>query len=322
MPYWIAVDIGGTTLRAACFQDANTSPIAIRKLPTVQNRLDMLEQVTGLITSIWPAGERVEAIGVSAPGPVDPYSGTILWAPSIPEWVDYPLKQVLGDMFQTPTFVGNDANMAAFGEWKHGSGCRENDLIYLTISTGIGGGLIMNGQLLLGKQGLAGELGHTVVTPDGPLCSCGRRGHLEALASGPSIARWTETELERGAVSNLPKGVSLTSRQVAEAAVTGDPLARAAFERAGIYLGQAIANFINIFNPAMVILGGGVSLTGELLLSPIRSVLASQVYSHHFTDSLKLTTAALGDNAGLIGAWEFAKTIQMREIKNIDFPGD
>lgn len=312
MPYWIAVDIGGTTLRAACFQDANLEPLSIRKQPTLHHNRPVLEQVSELIGSIWPVDQLVAAIGVSAPGPVDPFSGSVLRAPSITDWVDFPLQQLLGEAFHAPTFVGNDANLAALGEWKQGAGQGVDDLIYLTISTGVGGGIIANGQLLLGKQGLAGELGHITVVPNGPVCSCGRRGHLEALASGPSIARWTQAELDSGAPSSLPRGTQLTSRKIAEAASEGDRLSRAAFERAGTYLGEAISNLVNIFNPAMVILGGGVSQSSEFLLGPVRSVLARQVYSHHFLDTLKLTTAALGDNAGLLGALVLAKMSSKR----------
>jgi glucokinase len=308
MSYWIAVDIGGTKLRAACYQEGNIQPAAIRKIPAQHSRVPALQQVTDLINSLWPIHGQVAGIGVAAPGPVDPFSGTVLWAPSIPEWVDYPLKQILMETFQVPVYAGNDANLAALGEWKYGAGQGHQDLLYLTISTGIGGGVIANGQLLLGKQGLAGEVGHTTVMSNGPLCSCGRAGHLEAVASGPSIARWTETELRRGANSNLPTADSLTCRQIAEAAKAGDSLAQAAFERAGNYLGLAISNYVNIFNPSIVILGGGVSQSGDLLLAPIRAVLATQVYSHHFLDSLQLTTAALGDDAGLLGALELAQT--------------
>ena len=314
MHYWIAVDIGGTMLRAACFQGASHDPLAIQKLPSRYNSQTALEQVKELICSIWPVGGQVAGIGVSAPGPVDPLTGTVIRAPSIPDWVNFPLQEFMTEAFHTPAFVGNDANLAALGEWKHGAGKGVDDLIYLTISTGIGGGIIVNGKILLGKQGLAGELGHTTIILDGPLCSCGRRGHLEALASGPSIARWVAAEIETGAASILPKGSALTSRQVAEAAQSGDRLAMTAFERAGTYLGQAIANFVNIFNPAMVILGGGVSQSGELLLAPIRSVLDQQVYSHHFLDTLKVTTAALGDNSGLLGALELVKTKSTRQI--------
>jgi glucokinase len=308
MTNWIAVDIGGTMLRAACFQGGSLHPRDIQRIPAKHTTQPAIQQVRELICSIWPSGEEVSYIGVSAPGPVDPFSGTVLRAPSIPDWEDFPLQQILNETFHVPVFVGNDANLAAVGEWKHGAGKGVNDLIYLTISTGIGGGIIVNGQLLLGTRGLAGELGHTTVLPGGPPCSCGRQGHLEALASGPSIASWTQSELEHDSSSILPKGKPLTARQIAEAAAKGDPLAKTAFERAGTYLGQAISNFVNIFNPAMIILGGGVSGSGELLLVQIRRVLAEQVYSHHFLDTLKLTTAALGDNAGLLGALELAKT--------------
>jgi glucokinase len=308
MSYWIAVDIGGTKLRAACYQEGDIHPSAIRKIPAQHSRVPALQQVTDLINSLWPVHGQVAGIGVAAPGPVDPFSGTVLWAPSIPEWLDYPLEQILSESFQVPASVGNDANLAALGEWKYGAGQGHHDMLYLTISTGIGGGVIANGQLLLGKQGLAGELGHITVMPNGPLCSCGRAGHLEAVASGPSIARWTEAELRQGADSNLPIGASLTCRQIAEAAMAGDPLSQAAFERAGKYLGQAISIYVNIFNPSIVILGGGVSQSGDLLLAPIRAVLAAQVYSHHFLDSLQLTTATLGDDAGLLGALELAQT--------------
>jgi glucokinase len=314
MSYWIAVDIGGTKLRAACYQEGRIHPSAIRKIPAQHSRVPALQQVTDLINSLWPVHGLVAGIGVAAPGPVDPFSGTVLWAPSIPEWVDYPLEQILSEAFQVPAHVGNDANLAALGEWKYGAGQGHHDLLYLTISTGIGAGVIANGQLLLGKQGLAGELGHITVMSNGPLCSCGRAGHLEAVASGPSIARWTETELRQGADSNLPTGITLTCRQIAKAAMAGDPLSKAAFQRAGKYLGQAISIYVNIFNPSMVILGGGVSQSGDLLLAPIRAVLAAQVYSHHFLDSLQLTTAALGDDAGLLGALELAQTRSRMKI--------
>lgn len=307
MPNWIAVDIGGTTMRAACYTDFNLEPLAIRKLPAEYDVKPALMQVIDLVHSVLPVDSQLIGIGVSAPGPVDPFSGIVIRAPSIPDWFEFPLQHHLGETFHVPVKIANDANAAALGEWKYGAAQGVNDFIYLTISTGIGGGIISGGKLILGRQGLAGEFGHTTVIPDGPLCSCGRRGHLEALASGLSIARWTEAQLEGGAESTLPGGTSLTSKQIAQAAIAGDSLARRAFERAGTYLGEAISNFINIFNPAMVILGGGVSFSGELLLAPIRKVLANQVYSHHFLDDLVLTTAALGDDAGLFGAFELAK---------------
>lgn len=307
MPHWIALDIGGTTLRAACYSPDNLTPAHLRKIPTQPAGPDTLPNLIELVRSVWPAGQTVAGIGVAAPGPVDPYAGVVLRAPSLPGWENLHLRQILSEALGTPVYVGNDANVAALGEWVYGAGQGHQDLIYMTISTGIGGGVIVNGQLLLGANGLAGELGHVTVLPDGPVCSCGRRGHLEALASGPSIARWVEEQLQQGTSSGLPRAAHLSARQIALAAQAGDSLARAAFERAGAYLGEALAIFINIFNPSAVILGGGVALSGELLFAPIRKVLKRQVYSHHFLDKLKLTSAALGDEAGLLGALALAQ---------------
>jgi glucokinase len=307
MPHWIALDIGGTTLRAACYSPDNLTPAHLRKIPAQPAGPDTLPNIIELVRSVWPAGQTIAGIGVAAPGPVDPYAGVVLIAPSLPGWENLPLRQILSEALGTPVYVGNDANVAALGEWVYGAGQGHQDLIYLTISTGIGGGIIANGQLLLGANGLAGELGHVTVLPDGPLCSCGRRGHLEALASGPSIARWVEEQLQQGTSSGLPRAAHLSARQIALAAQAGDSLAGAAFERAGAFLGEALAIFINIFNPSAVILGGGVALSGELLFAPIRKILKRQVYSHHFLDKLKLTSAALGDEAGLLGALALAQ---------------
>jgi glucokinase len=307
MSHWIALDIGGTTLRAACYPTDSLTPTCINKTPTQPAGPETLPRLIELARSVWPVGQAVAGIGVAAPGPVDPSAGVVLKAPSLPGWDNLPLRQILSEAFQTPVYVANDANVAALGEWVFGAGQGHQDLIYLTISTGIGGGVIANGQILLGANGLAGEMGHVTVLADGPVCSCGRRGHLEALASGPSIARWVEEQLQNGAKSNLPQGTQLSAWQIAAAANAGDSLAIAAFERAGAYLGAALAIFINILNPSAVILGGGVARSGELLLAPIRKVLKRQVYSHHFLDRLKLTSAALGDEAGLLGALALAQ---------------
>lgn len=307
MPHWIALDIGGTTLRVACYPPDSLTPTISFKVPTQPAGLQTLPRLVELVRSVWPVGHSVAGIGVAAPGPVDPFRGVILRAPSIPGWENLPLRVILSEALQANVYVGNDANVAALGEWVYGAGQGHQNMVYLTISTGIGGGIIVNGQLLLGASGLAGELGHVTIVPDGPLCSCGKRGHLEALASGPSIASWVNEQLRNGAASELRPEAQLNANQVAAAATRGDPLAMAAFERAGDYLGRALADFINIFNPSAVILGGGVSRSGELLLAPTRRAIQQQVYSHHFLDKLKLTNATLGDETGLLGALALAQ---------------
>lgn len=181
------------------------------------------------------------------------------------------------------------------------------DVLYLTISTGIGGGVINNGRLLQGYHGLAAELGHVTVDPDGPLCSCGFPGHIEAFASGPAIARYINEQLAAGMKSTLQADPNLSARQVADAALKGDALARAAFERAGEYLGIAVANYLHIFDPSVLIFGGGVSQVGDLLFVPFEKSLREQVFHPRYLEKLVITRAALGDDAGLLGALALAR---------------
>jgi len=188
------------------------------------------------------------------------------------------------------------------GEWRYGAGQGHHDLIYITISTGIGGGVISGDQLLLGHRGLAAELGHITVLPGGPLCPCGQSGHLEAVSPGPAIARFVNEKLAEGDASILEPGPGMSARNVAKAARQGDPLAKAAYTRAGEYLGQALADFLYIFNPSIVIFGGGVSRSGSLIFDPLKDALYKQIMDPDYVRELILTTARLDDNAGLIGA--------------------
>lgn len=183
-------------------------------------------------------------------------------------------------------------------------------MIYLTVSTGIGGGVIINDQLLLGSRGLAAELGHITVMYGGPLCGCGQRGHLEALASGTAISKWVQDEIANGTSSSLPAGQHLTGKQIAMAAREGDDLAKASLQRAGNFLGIAIADFLHIFNPTAVILGGGVSQSLDLIMDPLYAALRSHVLAPGYLEDLKLTIAALGDEAGLFGALALARSLR------------
>ena len=211
----IAVDIGGTQMRAASYASDERAPLKLSRIPTRINDQPILERLVALIASVWPENERVAGIAIAAPGPVNPFEGMLLSAPNIPEWVNFPLSKTLQEHFQVPVVLGNDANLAALGEWKFGAGSGHHHLIYLTVSTGVGSGIIIDDRLLLGEQGLAAELGHVTVVRDGPLCSCGKPGHLEALAAGPAIARWVEHELACGVSSNLARETQLTALKVA-----------------------------------------------------------------------------------------------------------
>jgi glucokinase len=312
MGYHIAVDVGGTQLRAACYAYESLKPVQVKRIATQSGGETPLERLKSLIASVWPENCDVDAIGVAAPGPLDSNEGVVMAAPNIPGWVDLPLKKLLEERFKIPVIVGNDANLAAVGEWKYGAAKGHHHLIYLTISTGIGGGVIIDDRLLLGDRGLAAELGHVTVIHDGPLCGCGQRGHLEAIASGTAIARWVEEELKRGSVSSMVNERPVTAKAVSKAAHAGDLLAIAALDRAGRYIGQALADYLHIFNPTAVILGGGVVQSGNLLLDPLKEALKRHVLTKHYLDRLTISTAELGDDAGLMGALAKAREINVQ----------
>lgn len=296
-----ALDIGGTQIRAATFRRGSTDSLDARRTPT-RGESPAFERICELIQSMWPDHEAVEKIVLALPGPLNPETGVIFSAPNIPGWKNFPIAPELEKRFGVKVRIGNDANLAALGEWRFGAGQGYRHLLYLTISTGIGGALVDDGRLLLGENGLAAEMGHVTLLPGGPLCSCGQRGHLEALASGPAIVRSVQEQLAAGRESSLAQTKNLTARDVSDAAAQGDELAIEAIARAGHFIGQALAGFLHLFNPSIVILGGGVSLSGRYLFDPIHESLAQNLMDPIYLKDLTVTKASLGDNAGLMGA--------------------
>ena len=303
----IAVDIGGTHLRAALYEPDKTKPIIHKRIRTHTEDPGVYARMEKLIESIWPKDGNVTAIGVASPGPLDPYTGYILKTPNINEWQNFPLGPNLTKHFNVPTFVENDANLAALGEWKFGAGKGHHHLLYLTISTGVGGGVITDDHLLQGYHGLGAELGHTIIDPNGPLCSCGFAGHLESFSSGPAIVKFVIRELQAGANSSLKLDKNLSARVVADAAIHKDDLAISAYQRAGEYLGIAVANFLVAFDPSIVVFGGGVSQVGSLLFDPFQASLKKRIFHPRYLENLKIELAALGDDAGLLGALALAQ---------------
>jgi glucokinase len=306
MNTYIAIDIGGTQMRAAAYDHHSLEPIRINRIQSRVKGCSPKERLVQVVESVWPK-TRVDSIGIAVAGPLDLNEGLIQKSPNIPEFDGFKIVDFLKDHFQTQVFLGNDANIAALGEWKYGAGQGQDHLIYLTISTGIGSGIISGGKLLVGTRGLAAELGHTIIIPDGPLCSCGKMGHLEAVASGTAIAKWVSHEINTGRKSVLSSSEEITAKRVADAAKAGDNLAIAAFQRAGKYLGIAIVNFLHSFNPSIIIFGGGVSKSIELFLPAIENAVQNQVFADGYTEGLIMTTAELGDDAGLLGALALAR---------------
>lgn len=308
MSEYITIDIGGTRTRIARFPSMGNKPLMVNRISTQKNDKLILDRVIELIDAMWPNNTQVLGIGVAAPGPVDPIKGVVIEAPSFPEWDHLPLKDILEKRFNVPVKMGNDANIAALGEWKYGAGIGHHHIIYITVSTGIGGGIIVNDKLLLGVRGLASELGHVTIIPDGPLCSCGQHGHLEAIASGPAIVRWVAGEIKKGTRSSLSNVNTFTAKDIADAALNNDKLAQLGFVRAGKYLGIAIANFLHIFNPSAIIIGGGVSQSGSLLIDPLKQTLEDMILSSYYIDKLSIKVSPLGDDVGLMGALALLKS--------------
>ena len=307
MSHTVAVDIGGTHIRVAVYAPDSIIPIAHERTRSLAKEPGVYDRLERAIESVWPNTDKVEAIGIASPGPLDPHTGTILATPNIPEWHNFPLTPKLSQHFGVPAYLDNDANMAALAEWQYGAGRGHQDLVYLTISTGIGGGVISNGCLIQGYHGIGGELGHIIIDPEGPPCGCGSRGHVESFSSGPSIARYVVEQIHAGKSSVLQTQPKLSAAHIAEAARAGDALAIAAFARAGYYLGIALANYLAIFDPSILIFGGGVSQVGEYLFKPFEASLRKHTFHPHYLDGLVITKAALGDDAGLLGALALAR---------------
>ncbi len=303
----VAVDLGGTLIRSALINEKGEMLARAQRETLAQEGPEAV--IGGIEASIRDVARGSEAISIAAPGPLDPWKGIVHQAPNLPGWREVPLADILHRAFKVPVYLNNDANLAALGEHRFGAGQGVNDLIYLTISTGIGGGIISQGKLLLGAKGLAAEVGHMILEPEGPPCGCGGRGHLEALAAGPAIARRAVEEVEKGTetfITRLVKGElsKVTAKVVAQAAQEGDPLANSIFKEAGFYIGLGIANLLHILNPQLVILGGGVSKAGDLLFDPVRATVKARTMVS-YQERLKIVPAALGADVGLLGGAAF-----------------
>jgi glucokinase len=237
---------------------------------------------------------------------LDPWQGVILWAPNLPGWKDVPLGERLSQAVCRPVFLGNDANLAALAEQRHGAGQGYTDLVYVTVSTGIGGGIISDNRLIIGRRGLGAEVGHMTVEAHGPVCNCGNIGCLEAMASGTALARQAREIVAAGIRTRIADLVDgdlkrISAKIVHDAAVDGDPVAVDLWRKAGVYLGVGIVNLMYLFGPGVIVIGGGLTKVGDLMLAPMRETVQQRIKEVYWKDC-PIVPAALGDDVSLIGA--------------------
>jgi glucokinase len=312
MSLTVGVDVGGTKVAAGVVDEDGTLLVKRRRSSAAQET-GATEQVIAELVSELAQAYPVEAVGVGAPGLVDETRSVVRFAPNL-AWHDLPLAAQLSELTGLPVVVENDANAAAWAEYRFGAARDLEEVVVVTVGTGIGGGLVLGGRLHRGRFGLAGEIGHLVLESGGRSCACGRRGCWEQYASGNALLREARTraaEDRDGARLLLslgdgtPEGVS--GKDISRAAEGGDPVALAAFSEIGRWLGRGMAELSAVLDPGCFVVGGGVSEAGELLLGPARDAYRTYLVGAGIRPFPEIVAAELGNDAGLVGAADLAR---------------
>lgn len=310
MKYVVGVDLGGTQLRAVKIDREGQIHAFERTDTDVDSGPEgVLAQMEYLINTVVAGTDPSELVGVGigTPGPIDPFAGVVLGAPNLPGWLNVPIKAILSERTGLPVEVGNDANLAGLGEWRFGSGRGTKHFIYVTISTGIGGGVIIDSRLLLGNKGIAGEVGHMTIQTNGPLCGCGNYGCWESMASGTSLARFATEALREDMARGRPSLITeiagaepIEGWHVAAAAEQGDRLALSLMQREGELIGVGLVNLFHLFSPEGIALGGGVTKSMALLEPHMRRAINQRAMPPYRSTPVQL--AQLADKVGVLGA--------------------
>lgn len=299
----LGADVGGTYIKTVLV-DPRGHVLAVMKRSTLAPRgKDAL--IERLILTLEETAKKagatmkdVAGVGVGFAGPLDPETGMVFNPPNLPGWSDVPLGDILRHRLKMPVSLDNDANMVALGEYWKGAGRGARCLVCLTLGTGVGGGIVLNGRVWHGVDGIAGEIGHMTLIRNGRRCACGNRGCLEAYASSQGLVQTMQDTLKKNRTRRQDK---LTPERIGKLARSGDKLAGRAIKDTGVMLGIAIGSLANVLNPDVVVIGGGVSKLGELLLGPVRDETRKRAF-HKAVEGLKIAKAELEDNAGALGA--------------------
>lgn len=313
MTLTIGVDVGGTKVAAGVVDEAGEVRVRVRR-DTPADDVAKTRDVIVEVVSELAAEYEVAAVGIGAAGWIDANRSTVLFAPNI-AWRDEPLRDYVSRAVGLPVIVENDANVAAWAEFRFGAARdAENSMVLVTIGTGVGGGIVLGGELLRGAHGIAAELGHMLSVPGGHLCGCGRLGCIEQYASGNALVRFARAgarqEPDRATILlELADGdvESVTGPMVTAAARSGDPVSRAAFAQIGRWLGIGLADMAQILDPEVLVVGGGVVEAGELLMGPTRHAFAEALAARAAIPVAEIRPAELGNTAGLVGAADLAR---------------
>lgn len=311
----LAIDVGGSKIISAVVtasgeiiaSDRNLTPASEGPVAVVEA---MVASAKRAVSRAGMDAVSIDAIGVAAAGPSNPDTGIVYTSPHLPGWEYFPVRDRIEKGLERPAFLINDANAAALGELYFGAARGARDFIYITVSTGIGGGIVIGGKLYTGTGGGAGEIGHMTIDHQGPPCHCGGTGCWEALASGTALAREAVAMIRAGAVTSILELAgddisSVTAETVHKAAVAGDGLARDLLQQTAYYFGIGLRNLINLFNPELIVIGGGLSNIGDQLLLPAFRVAGERSYQELFRQ-VRFARAQLGENSGVVGAAAYA----------------
>ena len=311
MSYVLGVDLGGTNIVTGCVAADGTEVLGVRSEPTraelgadgVADRI--VQQCKASIADAGLAASRIAGVGIGSPGPLDRERGIVHVSPNL-GWKNFPLREKVAGPLGLPATLDNDANCAVYGEWWMGAGKGSRYLVGLTIGTGIGGGIVIDGQIYHGASDAAGEIGHTTIDSTGRRCKCGNYGCLEAYASGPNIAARAIEGIEAGQATRIPSYVggdlaAVTAQTVYQAAHDGDEYALEVVKDTARILGAGVANLINIFNPDTVVILGGVTLAGDRLFVPLRTEVARRAF-RTAVEHCRILPGTLPGTAGVVGA--------------------
>lgn len=298
----IALDLGGTQVRAALVDGGTVVKRAAMKTDVAGGPSAVMDQFAALVAQVAGADEIAQAcgIGISSAGPLDTERGVVMHIPTIPRWDGFPFAAEVSKRFGLPAVLESDAIAAAVGEWKHGAGQGLKHLVYVTVSTGVGGGVIADGRVVRGRRGMAGHVGHLRLTQDGPRCFCGTVGCFEAVASGSAFGARAREAASRDPSGYLGRVENADARHVIAGARAGDAACLALVAEQARWLGQGFTSVIHAYSPERVIMGGGVAQGFDLFEPVIHEIIRADAVSP-FKD-VRVVPASLGDNAGLIGA--------------------